>query len=190
MDFRPLIWGMVAQGYARKYGQRLLGLLLVTTAPNHRFLEDAKEIVKENGTPEQIEICEKLWNGDFQTDEELDLFYAQMGSFYSVREQKEGKAKRPKVRRNYRALNQGFGGFMREMDFTESNRSITVPTLVIAGAHDWITPPKANEAVAESIPTATYVLFENSSHRVMSDEYERFMRVVKTFVQTATTEER
>ncbi|GAK09873.1 hypothetical protein JCM19038_3744 [Geomicrobium sp. JCM 19038] len=55
-------------------------------------------------------------------------------------------------------------------------------------AHDWITPPSANEAVAASIPGAKYVLFEESSHRVMFDEYERFMALVKEFVLEAGAE--
>ncbi|MBM7632255.1 alpha/beta fold hydrolase [Geomicrobium sediminis] len=178
--------GMVAQAYAKEHGENLAGLLLVTTAPNSTFLSDAKAIVEEKGTPEQVAICEKLWAGDFQSDEELSRFYELMGSFYSVREQSEGSSPRPKTKRNFRALNQGFGGFMKTMDYTKSNAAITVPTLVIAGAHDWITPPVANEAVAASIPGSKYVLFEQSSHRVMFDEYERFMELVKGFVLEAS----
>ncbi|SDI91237.1 alpha/beta hydrolase fold [Natribacillus halophilus] len=71
---------------------------------------------------------------------------------------------------------------MREMDLIPGNKQVTVPVLVIAGKYDWITPPKANEETAESFPNASYLLFEHSSHRVMKDEHERFIREINDFV--------
>jgi 3-oxoadipate enol-lactonase len=46
---------------------------------------------------------------------------------------------------------------IRDMDQRESVRSITVPTLVIAGAHDAATPPTDGRYLAERIQGARYV---------------------------------
>jgi proline iminopeptidase len=63
--------GMVAQGYALRYPQHVSNLILVCTAPSYRFLEDARRIVHERGTPEQVRVCERLWEGTFHTLEQL-----------------------------------------------------------------------------------------------------------------------
>ena len=63
--------GMVAQGYAIRYPDRLANLILVATAPSFRFLEDAKRIVNERGTADQIRVCQRLWDGNFESLEQL-----------------------------------------------------------------------------------------------------------------------
>lgn len=45
-------------------------------------------------------------------------------------------------------------GAVAAIDFRESNRRITVPTLVIAGAQDEATPPAMSEAMVAAIPGA------------------------------------
>jgi 3-oxoadipate enol-lactonase len=46
---------------------------------------------------------------------------------------------------------------VRDMDQRDSTASIAVPTLVIAGTHDGVTPPEAARFLAERIPGASYV---------------------------------
>jgi 3-oxoadipate enol-lactonase len=46
---------------------------------------------------------------------------------------------------------------VRDMDQRDSTTSIAVPTLVIAGAHDGVTPPEAARFLADHIPRARYV---------------------------------
>ncbi|WP_431275935.1 alpha/beta fold hydrolase [Variovorax ureilyticus] len=46
------------------------------------------------------------------------------------------------------------------IDFRESNRAISVPTLVIAGARDEATPPAMSETIAEAIPGARLVTID------------------------------
>ncbi|SDI91211.1 proline-specific peptidase [Natribacillus halophilus] len=93
--------GMVAQSYAAQYEQNLYGLLIVTSAATGKFLALAKKFVETHGTTEQIAISEKLWAGDFQSDEEVAEFYRLMGPFYSVKVQKEGTEPRPDTKRSY-----------------------------------------------------------------------------------------
>jgi 3-oxoadipate enol-lactonase len=39
-----------------------------------------------------------------------------------------------------------------------------LPTLVLSGAHDPISPPKVSEALASGIPGAKHVAFPDASH--------------------------
>ncbi|TMN20803.1 alpha/beta fold hydrolase [Lentibacillus cibarius] len=177
--------GMTAMRYAARYRENLVGMLLVTTSPSYRFIEKAKSFVARNGTKEQQEIADVLWEGAFTSDEQLAKYYEIMAPLYSVADKSsESPEPRPETFRSYEALNEGFGGFLREFDVTDELHDIQVPTLVIAGRHDWITPVNENELIAEKLPDSQLVIFENSSHNVIKDEAEGFNNVVLEFVKS------
>lgn len=56
------------------------------------------------------------------------------------------------------------------------------PTLVIWGTHDGVFPISAGRRLAERIPDAAFVEFENSGHLPMEEEPERFVEVVRDFL--------
>ena len=175
--------GMVAQGYAIRYSQHIEKLILSVTAPSHRFLDDAKRIVAERGTPDQKRVCERLWNGTFETMEQRLEFGEVMGPMYSTTfDLEKAKATRERSIYNVDQLNRGFAGFLREFDFTDELEQISCPTLVIAGAHDWICPPNHSKIIAEKIPGAVLKLFEKSSHMVAADEPAEYLATVRAFL--------
>jgi proline iminopeptidase len=57
-----------------------------------------------------------------------------------------------------------------------------VPTLVIAGRHDFITNVSMAEEMVKHIPNARLEIFEDSGHFALVEEPEKFYRVVKEFV--------
>lgn len=175
--------GMVAQGYAIRYPERVANLILVATAPSHRFMDDAKRIVAERGTPDQIRVCQRLWDASFESEDQLHEYYMTMGTLYSTAFDSE-KAEHGWGRgiRNYEQLNLGFGGFLKTFDFTDQLSEIKCPTLVLAGAHDWICPPNHSVEIAQRIPRAHLKVFENSSHSIAADEPEVFEAVVRGFL--------
>ena len=175
--------GMVAQGYAIKYPQRLSNLVLCATAPSHRFLDDAKRIVEERGTPEQQEVCRRLWAGSFESLEQLQEYYLAMGPMYSVTHDDEKAVESwSRGTRNFEQLNFGFSDFLRVFDYTEQLSSILCPTLVLAGAQDWICPPNHSHEIAERIPRAHLKVFAKSAHNIAGDEPEEFLAAVRGFL--------
>lgn len=180
--------GMTAMEYARRYQEHLLGLILVVTAPSHKFIERAKEIVKERGTSEQQEMAQVLWDGAFESNEQQYKYYEVMAPLYSYTYQETPEAvearnnAQQRSNRSYEALNEGFAGFLREFDVTESLSSYKIPTLIIGGRHDWITPIEASILMNKQIPNSKLVIFENSSHSVLKDEYDKFISTVTGFV--------
>lgn len=177
--------GMVAQGYAIRYSQHLQKLILSVTAPSHRFLDDAKRIVAERGTPDQQRVCERLWAGSFETLEQRLEFGEVMGPMYSTTfDAEKARATRDRSIYNIGQLNRGFGGFLQEFDFTDELHRITCPTLVIAGAHDWICPPDHSRVIAEKIPGAVLRVFEHSSHMVAADEPDEYLATVRGFLNS------
>ncbi len=63
--------------------------------------------------------------------------------------------------------------------------SLTMPTLVIAGKHDGAVIPVGLRPLADKLPRARYVEFENSGHVVYLDEPNRFARVVTDFIKSS-----
>jgi proline iminopeptidase len=75
--------GIVAQGVALRYPQRISNLILSATAPSHRFMDEARRIVADRGTPEQQRVCQWLWEGSFESEAQLYEYYRAMAPMYS-----------------------------------------------------------------------------------------------------------
>ena len=178
--------GMVAQGYAIRYPDRVANLILNATAPSFRFMEQAKAILAERGTADQIRVCEWLWNANFESEEQQYELYQHMGPLYSTTfdpEKFEESWKRGI--RNFVQTNRGFGDFLRTFDFTDQLHTISCPTLVLAGARDWICPPDQSRIIAAKIPRAHLKIFANSSHSIAADEREAYLAAVRGFLTYA-----
>jgi len=59
---------------------------------------------------------------------------------------------------------------------------ITTPTLVIVGAHDWACPPAGGRAIARGIRGAKLIELADSGHYGFSEEPDRFLAAVTSFV--------
>jgi pimeloyl-[acyl-carrier protein] methyl ester esterase len=55
-------------------------------------------------------------------------------------------------------------GVLREADLRDALPRIALPSLVVAGEHDRLTPPEAGRALAASLPAARFRLVERSGH--------------------------
>lgn len=179
--------GMVALGYALRFPRHLANLVLVCTAASYRFMDDAKRHVAQHGTPDQVRVCQRLWDGSFESLDQLREFYEIMGPMYSTKyKPEEFEAGWKRGLRSYVALNRGFSDFMRTFDFTERLAEIKCPTLVLAAAHDWICAPCHSQIIAERIPRSHLKIFANSGHSLASDENAAYLQAVRGFLTYAT----
>jgi len=175
--------GMVGQGYAIRHPDRISNLVLVGTAPSFRFIDDARRKVQEQGSDEQRRVCDWLWNGSFNSLDQLRQFHRAMGPWYSLRFDEEQFERGWQLgRNNFEQLNFGFSTFLREFDFTEQLHRITCPTLVLAGEQDWICAPQHGREIADGIPRAHFKLFAHSAHSIAKDEPEAFLAAVRGFL--------
>jgi proline iminopeptidase len=179
--------GMVGIGYALRYPRRVSSLILVCTAASFRFLADAKRLLAERGTPEQVAVCQRLWAGNFESMDQLREFYRVMGPLYSRKFRAEDfEAGWNRGRRSFVALNQGFGGFLRSFDYTDRLGEIRCTTLVIGAAHDWICPPSHSREIAQKVPRAHLKIFDHSGHSVAADEPELYLQAIRGFLTYPT----
>ncbi len=177
--------GMVAQGYAIRYPKRVSQLILVATAPSYRFIEEAKQTLQRRGNAAQIAIAQHLWDGTFKSVAQVEKFFALMEPLYSMQ---RGKSKKKFISTHrsswsYAALNQGFGGFLRSLDYIPKLGKISCPTLILCGQDDWICSPNQSKILAEHIPNATLKIFKNCGHAVAVDAHDDYIKAIKRFLQ-------
>jgi L-proline amide hydrolase len=77
-------------------------------------------------------------------------------------------------------------GTIRDWDITERLGEIDVPTLLVSGRHDEATPRIVGE-IRDGIPSAEWVLLEESSHLPHVEEPERFVEAVEGFLERVET---
>ena len=61
--------------HAARYPDAVSHLVLIVTAAHGGFIRRAQDIVRERGTDEQRQVCEKVWAGGFRSAEEMRQDY-------------------------------------------------------------------------------------------------------------------
>lgn len=176
--------GMVALTYASRYPDRVSHLIAIVTVPDCRFLERAKAILAERGTPEQQAIAQHLWEGSFQDEEHLRDYFRVTRTLYSITADPADPPPKAWKRAilSADAINVAFGGFLRTYDIRAQLSQITAPTLVIGARHDWICPPEFSEEIARLIPNSDLRIFEQSGHAVRADEPDALLDAIAGFI--------
>ncbi len=73
-------------------------------------------------------------------------------------------------------------GTLARIELAERLPSLRVPTPVLAGPYDRITPPVVQRKIAQAIPGARLVVFEKSGHRPEFEEAALWSRIVGDFL--------
>ena len=70
------------------------------------------------------------------------------------------------------------------LDITGQISQIRIPTLILCGADDKMTPPALSQYLKDNIPGAQLSLIENAGHMVMLENAEAFNSILRTFVES------
>jgi proline iminopeptidase len=177
--------GVVAMAHALRYPEAVSHLVLIVTAAHAGFIDRAREIVTQLGTPEQIALCEDLFAGRIETQDDMRRYFEVMGPLYSCSFDAAGaKSRLGRAILNPEAFNRVYGpkGCLRNFDLRPQLAAIEAPTLIIAGRHDWICPPEFSEEIQACIADADLRIFEHSSHAVVGDETQQCLDAIAGFV--------
>ena len=87
-----------------------------------------------------------------------------------------GAVNSPEVLRHF--ANAEYGG----IEVEDRLRLATHPVLALAGRHDRTCVVEGAEAMAKGLPQAELVVFENSAHMTFVEENEKYVRVVREFL--------
>lgn len=87
-----------------------------------------------------------------------------------------GLAGSPDVLRHFATAS--YGG----IEVEDALGAVEHPVLVLAGRHDRTCPPEAAEVIADGVPGAELVVFERSGHMTFVEEQDRYLEVVRDFL--------
>jgi proline iminopeptidase len=176
--------GFIALEYALRHQDRLSHLILVDTAPSHDHHDRAVENALHSGLPGIDSLMlDQLFSGRIRDDDHFRTAYAAIQPLYRVTPNPEADAERlAAIVFRYRTHNFAFARNLPGYDLRPRLHEIYVPTLVLCGRHDWITPLDQSEYMARHIPGAQLLVFDHSGHGPMSEENEAFLAAVRGFL--------
>ena len=161
--------GMVGQWLGCNAPGRLEKLVLSNTAAHlgpRELWDDRVRISREQGMEPLVDVILQRWFTEaFRTSspERVEKVKAQVLS----------------------TPGHGYGACsaaIRDMDQREAIKSITTPTLVIAGAEDPATTPEAGKLIADSIAGAKLEIIPEAAHLANIEQTEHYNRVLVSFL--------
>ena len=170
--------GLVALEAALRMPQRLRGLILANTTPHFITADDWSCAMP----PEQLQEFADGLVQDYQ--ETLRRFLS-----LQVRGDESARASLRTLRDSLFAhgepdtasLATGLE-ILKESDLRSKLKDVSVPTLVLAGGYDRLTPMGASEYMAEHIPGARLEVFSKSAHAPFISHTDAFVTAVTEFM--------
>jgi pimeloyl-ACP methyl ester carboxylesterase len=167
--------GYVALAYAKKYPDDLRGLMLLDTKA------EADTAEGKDGRQKMIDLVRKD-GAKAVADQMMPKMLA-----------KDAAAQRPQVAQELRRLMEAtppetiehaLAAMRDRPDRSGELSSIRVPTLVIVGESDAITPPQGAEAMAKNIPGATLETIRGAGHMSPMEQPEQVNRALTAFLNS------
>ena len=175
----PLILGGLSMGgyaalaYAKKYPTDLRGLVLIDTRA-------------EADTPEGREARDKMVEV-VRTKGSKAVAEAMMGKMLAP----DTPGRKPDVARELRTIMESqpprtienaLAAMRDRPDFRKDLPSIAVPTLIVVGESDAITPPAMAETLNKNIPNSQLVVIKNAGHMTPMEQPDQVNTAIRDFV--------
>lgn len=175
--------GMVAQVFAVRHPGSLAKLILSNTTPSGEFWDEAQAMADKMATEDQKVILKDLFEGTLSSQEEFDAWWAKcMPLYFRSPQDHILNLMGLRMRGAVEVANYMMEKEIPLYDVRSELGDFTVPTLVLAGAFDWVTPPTQSDQIRAGLPESEYVLFENSGHMPFIEENDLYIESVTKFM--------
>jgi pimeloyl-ACP methyl ester carboxylesterase len=182
--------GMVALEYALRFPDRLSHLLLVDTCGDIRWARDnAPETLARRGySVDTVNSARRFFRGAIAPREMMPMmmkfgsaYYHHLSPWQLAHEFWSGL--HVKVRPE--AMIFGFGQLLPGWTVMSRLSEIRVPTLVMAGRHDFQFPPEHQAALAAGLPNASLRIIERAGHNAPSERPADVIEAITGFISAA-----
>ena len=179
--------GMVALEYALRFAGRVSRLLLLDTCADARWWQHAApEILARRGYgAAAVRAARRFFNGDLTPGEVLRLVRRFAGAYYYHL----GPLSLPRavlgglrVRMRPEAHVFGFRELLAGWTVMDRLREIRVPTLVLAGRHDFLSPSEHDAILADRLPDARLEIVERAGHNPQHERPAEVLAAVRRFL--------
>ncbi len=156
--------GFIAQEYALRHGDHLEGLILCDTAPVLDYQDVIMANAQSRGTPEQVQAVIAGLSAPVADDASFQqLLTTILPLYFNTYDPEVGKQMDDAIQYSAQGFNQG----------------------IMAGRHDWITPPaQGAERLHAGLPNAKLVIFEESGHFPFIEEHDKFVHAVRDWLNS------
>lgn len=177
--------GMIAQVYAQRYPQHLLGLVLCNTAPALDYPATMLQGARAYGSDAALSAVLACMTQPAADDDALRKNWQQALPSYFYRYQPMyGTAMGEGMLFSAPAYNCGMFALAPGFSSLPWLHTLQVPTLIAAGAHDWWAPQKeATERLAQHIAGSQIALFEHSGHYPFVEEPIGFCHAIRQLIK-------
>lgn len=100
----------------------------------------------------------------------------------SVPSEAEVKKQLDSIYFHFRTHNYAFAVNKPKYNLRPRLEELGMPALVNVGEEDWITPAACSRLIAEKIPNATLVIFENCGHMPQIEAREEYLERMRVFL--------
>jgi proline iminopeptidase len=182
--------GNVALEYALRYPQSLSHLVLMNTGGDQWWVQhNAPEILAKRGySASAVQAARRFFNGQVTVGEYfptafkfLRAYFYRINLLVIAHEMVLG----PRTKFRPEATIFGYSQLLNGWTVMDRLSEIKVPTLVMAGRHDFLFPPEHQAILADRLPNAELVLIERAGHNPQSERTAEVIEVVKRFLVTA-----
>jgi proline-specific peptidase len=179
--------GMVALEYALRYPQSLSHLILMNTCGDSWWVQhNAPELLAKRGyKPATVQAAHRFYNGQLTPDEVMPIvmkfiraYFYRLNLLSVAYEMVFG----PRAKRRHEAHVFGYGQLLPGWSVMDRLNEIQVPTLVLAGRHDFLFPPECQAILADRLPDAQLELVEFAGHDPHAERPAEVLPIVRRFL--------
>jgi proline iminopeptidase len=175
----------LALEYATRHPENLSALILCSGAPR----ADYPEVIMGNAqrkasSPAHFAEVQRALSAPAVDDEAMRVGWETiLPIYFHAYDAETARRACANIQYSAGALNQSMGVCLPRYDVTDKLAKIDVPTLILTGQDDWITPPvQGGHRLRDGIPGSELVLFERSGHFPFIEENERFVTIVRAWL--------
>jgi proline iminopeptidase len=174
--------GSLALEYALRYGKHLDGLIVCDTVP----VLDYQVNPQNHGTPEQVQAAVSGMSDPAALAEDhvwRQAWMKVLPLYFHTYDPQIGVAMDEAMQYSGKAFIHGNTRCLPTFNVLHKLEKIEVPTLVMAGRYDWITPPTPGaERIHAALPDSKLVIFEQSGHFPFIEEQNKFIATVSAWM--------
>lgn len=178
--------GMAVQAFAIRHpdvvAERVAGLVLLSTS-SHNLVSDARRI--RGAIDRVVQVGPDV--GVFMRQQNLGLLLARIG-FGDDPHPSHVEATREMLASCDRQTTREAVSALLQLDLTDGLPGIGVPTLVVVGTADALTPPRDARRIAELVPGARLVEYPGGGHMLMYERTAELDALVIEFARECQTD--
>lgn len=173
--------GMSVEAFAIRHpdvvAERVCGLVLLSTS-SHNLVSDARRV--RGAVEKVVNLGPDV--GSFMRQRNLGLLLARIG-FGDDPNPSHVEATREMLAVCDKQTTRAAVSALLHLDLTEGLPSVQVPTLVVVGTADALTPPRDSQRIAELVPGAVLLEYEGAGHMLMYERTDEVDALIMDFAR-------